>query len=260
VPKRPCPALQRGFSRRCSAADLTQLAALGLALLLTAPARAAEPDCPDPAAAFDANGATFAIPRGGARQPLDILAIGSSSTEGIGASTPAHAYPAELENELTHEDGIAADVKNAGIGGEPAAKALPRLLGALKSGWARLVIWQVGTNDAIMGVDEAAFRATVEKGVAAARAAGVPLLLMDPQFTTKNPNEARYERFVAIVDEIGARERVPVFSRFAMMKRRGAKNALAFLSGDGLHMNDRGYQCLAHAIAEAIEGATGARL
>jgi lysophospholipase L1-like esterase len=137
---------------------------------------------------------------------------------------------------------------------------LPRLLGALKSGWARLVIWQVGTNDAIMGVDEAAFRATVEKGVAAARAAGVPLLLMDPQFTTKNPNEARYERFVAIVDEIGARERVPVFSRFAMMKRRGAKNALAFLSGDGLHMNDRGYQCLAHAIAEAIEGATGARL
>jgi lysophospholipase L1-like esterase len=45
-----------------------------------------------------------------------------------------------------------------------------------------------------------------------------------------------------------------------MMKRRGAKSALGLLSGDGLHMNDRGYHCLAHAIADAIEGATGAKL
>lgn len=228
--------------------------------MAAAPARAGETDCPDSAAALDANGATFAMSTDGLGQPLDILAIGSSSTEGVGASTPAHAYPEELENELSHEDGIAAKVKNAGIGGELAAKTLPRLLGALKAGWARLVIWQVGTNDAITGVDEAAFRATVEKGVAAARAAGVPLLLIGPQFTTKSPDEARYERFVAIVDEIGARERVPVLSRFAMMKRRGAGHALAFLSGDGLHMNDHGYHCVAHAIAEAIEGATGAKL
>ena len=87
------------------------------------------------------------------------------------------------------------------------------------------MIWQVGTNDALVGVDEALFRATVESGVAAARAAGVPLLLIDPQFTQKSPDEARYERFVAIVDEIGARDHVPVLSRFAMMKRRGAKGA-----------------------------------
>ena len=83
---------------------------------------------------------------------------------------------------------------------------------------------------------------------------------MGPQFTTKNPDPARYERFVAIVDEIGPKDHVPVLSRFAMMKRRGAKSALSLLSGDRLHMNDRGYQCLAHAIAGAIEGATGVRL
>ena len=78
-------------------------------------------------------------------------------------------------------------MKNAGIGGELAAKTLQRLKSALKSGWARLVIWQVGTNDAIVGVDEALFRATVESGVAAARAAGVPLVLIDPQITLVEP-------------------------------------------------------------------------
>ena len=46
----------------------------------------------------------------------------------------------------------------------------------------------------------------------------------------------------------------------AGMNRRGAKAALAMLSGDGLHMNDLGYQCIAHALAEAIEGEAGARL
>jgi lysophospholipase L1-like esterase len=81
---------------------------------------------------------------------------------------------------------------------------------------------------------------------------------MDPQFMPKNPDEARYERFVAIVDQIGARDHVPVLSRFAMMKDRGARGALALLSGDGLHMNDLGYKCVAHAIAEAIEDAASA--
>ena len=257
MPKLARPA--RSWLRRLAAA-LTGLAALAPLLFAAAQTRAEEVKCPGSTAALDTNGATFTIPRGDVGQPLDILAIGSSSTEGVGATTPAHTYPAQLEDELTHRDGIAADVKNAGVAGELAAKTLPRLLVALKTGWARLVIWQVGTNDAIVGVDGALFRATVEKGVAAARAAGVQLLLMDPQFTPKSPDEARFERFVAIVDEIGARDRVPVLSRFALMKRWGAKGAPALLSGDGLHMNDRGYQCIAHAIAEAIEGATDARL
>ena len=137
---------------------------------------------------------------------------------------------------------------------------LIRLVSALKSGWVELVIWQVGTNDAMAGVDEMAFRTTVESGVAAARAARVPLLLIDPQFMPKSPDQARYDRFVSIVDDIGVRDHVPVLSRFAMMKQLGTQRARTLLSGDGLHMNDFGYKCLAHAIAEAIEVGAGAKL
>jgi lysophospholipase L1-like esterase len=104
------------------------------------------------------------------------------------------------------------------------------------------------------GVDESSFRSTLETGIAAARAAGVPILLMDPQYTAIRADDARYERYVEIVNDIGDRHHVPVLSRFAMMMRAGAKNAMAWLSGDGLHMNDRGYKCVAHALAIAIEG------
>ena len=168
----------------------------------------------------------------------------------------ANSYPARLEAELESETGVDFDVKNAGIGGELAAKTLERLRRALKSGWARLVIWQVGTNDALVGVDEALFRATVQAGIAAARAAGIPMMLIGPQFTLKSPDPARYERFVKMIDDIGAADHVPVLSRYTLMKSwraQGAKAVGLLLSRDGLHMSDLGYRCLAHALAEAIE-------
>jgi acyl-CoA thioesterase I len=250
--------------RRRSAPAFARLAGASCILFALSPAaHADEGSCPSETAAFEINGATLAFPKGSAGRPLDILAIGSSSTEGIGATSPANAYPAKLEEELEKRTGVDFDVKNAGVGGELAAKTLQRLKSALKSGWARLVIWQVGTNDALAGIDEALFRATVESGVAAARAAGVPLVLVDPQFTLKSSDPARYERYVEIVDTIGAKDRVPVLSRYAMMKSWGAKGAKALgslLSRDGLHMSDFGYRCLAHALADAIEDAAEAKL
>ena len=66
-----------------------------------------------------------------------------------------------------------------------------------------------------------------------------------------------------MVDDIGAADRVPVLSRYAMMKRlprKARRRWSLLLSRDGLHMNDLGYRCLAHALAEAIEGAAAAKL
>ena len=225
-------------------------------------ARAGELACPGATSSFESNGAILAFPKAGVGLPVDILAIGSSSTEGVGASSPANTYPAQLEGELEKLTGADFDVKNAGIGGELAAKTLERLKRALKSGWARLVIWQVGTNDALVGVDETLFRATLQAGIAAVRAAGVPLVLVDPQFTLKSPDPARYARFVKTVDDIGAADGVPVLSRYKMMMRFAVKGAapIGLLSRDGLHMNDLGYRCVAHALAEGIEGAAAAKL
>ncbi len=242
---------------------MARLAWASCLLFALSGAHAAEVSCPNETPAFEANGAALAFPKVRVGLPNDILAIGSSSTEGVGASSPANSYPARLEAELESETGVDFDVKNAGIGGELAAKTLERLRRALKSGWARLVIWQVGTNDALVGVDEALFRATVQAGIAAARAAGIPLMLIGPQFTLKSPDPVRYERFVKMIDDIGAADHVPVLSRYTLMKRwraQGAKAAGLLLSGDGLHMSDLGYRCLAHALAEAIESGAEAKL
>ena len=77
--------------------------------------------------------------------PLRILAIGSSSTEGIGASGKDKTYPARLGTLLREGlSGRSIEMVNAGIGGETAPQTLSRLKGALVDGRYDLVIWQVG--------------------------------------------------------------------------------------------------------------------
>src|SRR5436309_9958090 len=59
-----------------------------------------------------------AIRRG---EALVIVAIGSSSTQGVGASDQAHTYPALLAEELRrHWPRLAVTVVNKGVGGENA--------------------------------------------------------------------------------------------------------------------------------------------
>jgi acyl-CoA thioesterase I len=194
---------------------------------------------------------------------LRILAIGSSSTLGIGASLPSRAYPAQLAADLGSQWGIATEVRNAGVGGEMGSLTLVRLRTELASYRPDLVIWQVGTNDALTSVDIANFRAELEAGIAQARAQNIPMILVDPQFCRNAKNPARFEQFAAAVDDAGAKSHVPVFSRFAMMKawaEQSPATLRASMSPDGLHMSDQGYACFASALAEDIarEGARAA--
>lgn len=148
---------------------------------------------------------------------------------------------------------------NAGRGGETAIQTVERLEAVLKAQSFDLVIWQVGTNDAVTGVDEAQFRALLERGVSAAEGAGTPIILLDQQYFPTIKDLARYERFVGAVGAVGDKRRVSVFSRYALMKgwNSHSPNELrAMLAADGFHMGDRGYDCLADSMADAIHRLT----
>lgn len=189
-----------------------------------------------------------------------MLAIGSSSTEGKGASSQLAAYPPQLEQDLRalwkHAD---VAVEKAGVSGETADETVLRLEAKIASGKPDLVIWQVGTNDAIGGGGEETFRALLRRGIAAARHARVDIILLDQQFYPAIKDAGRYERFVAIIRETGQEQQVPVFSRYALMKawaEHAPSTFRAMLSSDSFHMNDRGYDCLARALGQSIASLT----
>lgn len=187
---------------------------------------------------------------------MRILAIGSSSTEGIGASSPDHSYPAQLEDDLSALWKDEVTVINAGKGGEKAVETIERLEAALKTDKFDLVIWQVGTNDAISGVNEDAFRALLERGVGAAQKASTAMILLDQQYFPSINDLPRYERFVKAVSALGNERKVSVFSRYTLMQdwnSHSADELRSMLSSDGFHMGDKGYDCLASHVADAID-------
>jgi acyl-CoA thioesterase-1 len=241
-------------SRRRTSRHALVLAASAAICLGPIEARAGAPAiCPATAPnAFAENGAEAPLAAPSDGRPLRILAIGSSSTLGVGASSPDAAYPAQLEARLSSDWGVSANVVNAGVGGETSDTTLKRLAAALAGNPPDLVVWQVGTNDAVGGVDPDAFRANLTAGVAAAQARRVPIVLVDPQFYFGIKNLARFQQYVTIIADVGAAKRVPIFSRFAMMKSWAAKSTAtlrAALAPDGFHMDDEGYACFARALA-----------
>ncbi|MGY4312272.1 SGNH/GDSL hydrolase family protein [Bradyrhizobium sp. JR3.5] len=112
-----------------------------------------------------------------------IVAVGSSSTEGHGASRRDASYPARLAV------GLAArfpdrkfDVVNAGVGGQEAPDEAARFKNDVLSKNPSLVVWQLGTNAAWKDYFLDDVQAAVFRGCDRLRGCKTDLILMDLQY------------------------------------------------------------------------------
>lgn len=188
--------------------------------------------------------------------PLKILAIGSSSTQGIGATAPKFAYPAQLMTELGALKSFGnVEVRNAGIGGETIEQTLKRLVQELDSYKPDLVLWQVGTNDAITGdSDPELFRKLIGEGIKSILDRQIDAILIDPQFYLKIPNAAVYEHYVEMVHAAAQDNKIAVFPRYKLMQawNKQPGGVTRMMGPDGFHMGNRGYACLADLLTTEI--------
>jgi acyl-CoA thioesterase I len=226
---------------------------LATSLLASTPAAASGDDCPwAPTQRLSLPASRAAL---AASEPLDIVAIGSSSTEGVGASTPEQSYPARLHARLSKAlAGVVVRVRNLGHGGETAAEMLARLRHDVLERPATLVIWQAGTNDALRQRDPEAFRAEMEAGLEELEDSGMDVVLMDSQRAPRLLDTSGYERFDETLRELAASHKLSLFSRASLMRHwlRDGVPFEAMIGKDGLHHNDRGYDCVAKALARSI--------
>lgn len=190
---------------------------------------------------------------------LVIVAIGSSSTRGVGASDLAHTYPALLNENLRRRwPHLAVTVINKGVSGEMAFQMLARFERDVLSYRPQLVIWQTGSNRALQSGDIAGYAGTIREGISRLKGAGVDVVLMDPQFA---PRVMARPIHLLIVDSVGAVAndmKVAVFRRFAVMRHwisSGQYTVEDIISSDGLHMNDVSYGCIARLLADSLAAA-----
>jgi acyl-CoA thioesterase-1 len=190
---------------------------------------------------------------------LVIVAIGSSSTQGVGASDPAHTYPALLAEELRRRwPQLAVTVINKGVGGEIASQMVARFERDVLPYHPQLVIWQTGSNQALRGGDIEGYTGTIRHGISRLKAEGVDIVLMDPQFAPRILARPTHLLIVDSVSAVANDMKVAVFRRFAVMRHwisSGHYKVEDIISSDGLHMNDVSYSCIARLLADSLAAA-----
>jgi lysophospholipase L1-like esterase len=217
----------------------------------------AAPKCivPNDLARFELPLSRLALRLAGA-QPIKIVAIGSSSTFGAGATSPSASYPSRLEVELQrHFPGHPLSVINRGVNGEEAPDMLARFDAAVIAEHPDLVIWQIGTNALLRDRPLDPRGLVLHQGLTRLKAIRTDVVLMDPQYAPRVLAKADRDAVVAQIAGIAKAEKVGLLSRYALMRRWHETERLpfdSFVNLDGLHMNDWGYACLAKSLGAAI--------
>lgn len=238
----------------------TMAVAVFAGFLGVSPAGAETPACSAPGSLMRLNRAiAHTAVRIAEGRSLKIVALGSSSTVGVGASSPANSYPSRLEAELREQyPDMRIEVLNRGVGGEDAREMLARLDKSVLAEHPDLVLWQVGTNAIVdeEGISNEAY--LVRKGLARLKAAGVDVILIDPQYSPAVVQQPKAGAMVRMLESVAQAANVPVFHRFAIMSHWRTVENLPFdrfIVKDGLHMNDWSYHCIARLLATSIVAA-----
>lgn len=254
-----------GSSRRVTPklVPLVALACLTAASLLSG-ANLANADSVERACSVPPELARLSEPLTATRQALAgnskvrIVALGSSSTEGAGASNPRTCYPAQVESELNRRFSTARhiEVVNLGVGGHLTADMVSRIDADVTALKPTLVIWQTGVNDAIAGVPLDDFRMQLVQGIDAIRASGADLILLDLQYYPRSERVRGYRSYLQTMWQVGREKSVPVVKRHTYMKHlldTRKYTAAQILAPDLFHLNDLSYRCLGHMVADAIQ-------
>ena len=238
--------------RHCGAAFALALA--GSIVLVAAPARA-QGGCSAPAEfAWLEHTPGNIRDRVARKLPIKIVAIGSSSTAGFGATSSAATYPSRLEAELKARlPGLPITVLNKGVGGEEAAQMVARFDADVIEESPDLVLWQVGSNSVLR--DHPTAGEVIRQGVERLKASGFEVILINPQYAPKILAKPDVDRAVDVITATARDAEVGLFNRFMVMRNWVEREKMSFdkfLSPDGLHLNEWSYACIAKLLATAI--------
>lgn len=190
--------------------------------------------------------------------PIKVVAFGSSSTQGVGASSPAATYPTRFAQELQrlfpHSK---VTIVNKGVGGEDVREEMDRFQRDVLDERPDLLIWQTGTNSALHRNRMPTYVGKLASGIDEARAAGIDVLLMSPQFSPKFEAVPDHEAYLDRLAAVAAIKHVPLLRRYEIMKfwvSSGEMTESQMVNRDGLHQTDASYYCLGVVAAHMVAG------
>src|SRR5262249_9650432 len=142
-----------------------------------------------------------------------------------------------------------------GLSGEVAQGAADRMKHEVEETKPDLVVWQVGTNDALRHIGLDKFRNCLKTTLGWLADNKIDVVLIEPQYAEALIKDAYYETVVSTIADVAKEARVLLVDRFEAMRELQREHGdLLYLSPDQLHPNDRGHRCMAEQLARAIVG------
>jgi len=184
------------------------------------------------------------------RKELRILAIGAAS----GRRGARGSYTAQIENLLEHANkGLEVVIINRGVSGELAADVAKRIRIEVALNDPNLVLWQVGTNDALAYVPLDQIAETVTDTIRWLKEHKVDVVLVGLQYVHRMAQDDHYRAVRNLMRKIAAQENVVIVRRYEAME------LIAQASGDdpssvpdAFERAESSYACLAQYVARAI--------
>ncbi|HYX39500.1 MAG TPA: arylesterase [Oligoflexus sp.] len=165
-----------------------------------------------------------------------ILSVGDSLTFGLGVPVDK-TWPALLENKLKTEGHPGVKVINAGSSGATTAFGLSTLKFHLKRGKPDLIIYALGANDGLRGIDPATTHKNLSAAMDMIQAQGIKVLLLGmkapPNYGEKFPKDFE-SSFTKVKDKYK-----PSFVPFFL---EGIAGKPDLNQADGIHPNEKGYE------------------
>lgn len=187
------------------------------------------------------------------RRTIKVLSLGASPGSSL-ASSPGATYAVRLENDLERFlRGIDVTVAARGVAGEVGVQASDKLRLAVADMRPDLVVWQVGTTDALARVNVMEFKENLRSNVRWLQNNKIDVVLIDPQYVERLAADQQYRMLVDAITKVAEEERTVIVHRFdAMHDLANQSSADGFLAVDNFSLNDLGYRCVAEYAARAI--------
>jgi len=190
-----------------------------------------------------------------AGKALTIVALGSSSTTGFGTGSGG-AFPDVMKGELLRlRPSARIELINSGRIMDNIPGNVGRLESDVLSHKPDLVVWQLGSNDAVWRGIVGNVEEMITDAVKRLKAANTDVVLVDLQYAPLVLASGRHVQIGKIIAKVAREQNIGLFPRFLLMKRAIDGGVTGLVWWDGFHNSAEGHKCVGVALAQMIDAA-----
>ena len=185
------------------------------------------------------------------RKKINILAIGSTSASLRGPVSGDRFAAVEKFLEATFK-GLDVEIMHRGVSGELAANAAERIGTEAAMTRADVVLWQVGTADALAQIPVDDFKDSITQTISWLRAHNIDVILVGMRYTLSMTKDPHYQAIRASILEIAKAQnvlRVGLYEAEETLEKIRQKQGVVLSE---IEATDADYTCVAEQLARAI--------